>query len=60
MRVLERTKERNWTMYQLAQKSGVHHQFIRLLKRRHRTPPALQLLMIARALDTTVEELAKV
>jgi DNA-binding Xre family transcriptional regulator len=59
MRVIERTQERKWTLRQLADRAGVHHEFLRLLRRRHRTPPALQLLLIARALDTTVEDLAK-
>jgi transcriptional regulator with XRE-family HTH domain len=46
-------------MRQLASKAGVHHEFLSLLRRRHRTPPAVQLLLIARALEVTVEDLAK-
>ena len=60
LRVIERTKERQWTLRQLASRAGVHHQFLNMLSRRHRTPPAVQLLLIARALDTTVEDLARI
>ena len=60
IRVQQELAARNWSMRELARRAGIRHQFLVLLRRRHRTPPACQLILLARALGTTVESLVTV
>lgn len=52
-------ESRDWTIYELSKRSGVDHKtIVRLETMRRRNIPFPALMLIAQALDTTVEVLA--
>lgn len=50
--------ERGWSLRELARRSGLHPQYVSQLTRYSAPPPACHLVLIARVLGTTVEQLA--
>ncbi|HYE07672.1 MAG TPA: helix-turn-helix transcriptional regulator [Planctomycetota bacterium] len=50
--------ERGWSLRELARRSGLHPQYVSQLTRYSSPPPACHLVLIARVLGTTVEQLA--
>lgn len=49
---------RQWSARELSRRAGLHMQYVHALVRYATPPPAMHLLLIARALGTTVEQLA--
>lgn len=49
---------RGWSIYELGKRSGVKHQHLYPLTKYATLPPVCQLLLVARALESTVEDLA--
>lgn len=49
---------RQWSARELARRAGLHMQYVHGIVRYATPPPAMHLLLIARALETTVEQLA--
>lgn len=56
--VRDQLEQRGWSLRELSRRSGVHVQYVSQLTRYATPPPACHLVLIARALGATVEQLA--
>lgn len=57
VRVRSELAARGWSLRELSRRSGVHHQYVVALTRYATPPPACQLVIIARTLGRSVEDL---
>lgn len=57
IRVREELASRGWSLRELSRRSGVHHQYVVQLTKYATPPPACHLVIIARTLGRSVEEL---